>query len=163
MKTIQLELFTFDELSDDAKQKAIKDDRNSDARDFYYDYTIEHYQHALKFVGFEDVDISFSGFHSQGDGASFTANYDSSLIDIEALKDNINNVQWGDNVDDKRINDAFNSIDEYLTGLKNSLCYLIYKALQDEYDHQNSDEYISDHLIANEYYFLENGTIYHEH
>lgn len=88
MKTIQLELFTFDELSEDAKTKAIESERNSENLEYFYSGEVEHFKDCLAFIGFTDVDISFSGFYSQGDGASFTADYDSSLIDLEGLKRN---------------------------------------------------------------------------
>lgn len=86
MKTIQLELFSFNELSNDAKAKAIESERNSENLEYYYSGEVEYYQDVLKHIGFTDVEISFSGFHSQGDGASFTADYDSSLINLEELK-----------------------------------------------------------------------------
>lgn len=89
MKTIQLELFTFDELSDDAKAKAIESERNNDCLDYYwYTNETEHFKDCLALIGFTNVEISFSGFYSQGDGASFTADYDSSLINLDELKRN---------------------------------------------------------------------------
>ena len=86
MKTIQLDLFTFNELSDEAKTKAINSERNSDNLEYHYSGEVEYYQDVLKHIGFTNVEISFSGFYSQGDGASFTADYDSSLINIDELK-----------------------------------------------------------------------------
>lgn len=86
MKTIQLDLFTFNELSDEAKTKAINSERNSDNLEYYYSGEVEYYQDVLKHIGFTNVEISFSGFYSQGDGASFTADYDSSLINLDELK-----------------------------------------------------------------------------
>lgn len=89
MKTIQLELFTFDELSDDAKQTAIESERNNDCLDYYwYTNETEHFKDCLALIGFTNAEISFSGFYSQGDGASFTADYDSSLINLDELKRN---------------------------------------------------------------------------
>ena len=86
MKTIQLELFSFNELSDVAKAKAIESERNSENLEYHYSGEVEYYQDVLKHIGFTNVEISFSGFYSQGDGASFTADYDSSLINLDELK-----------------------------------------------------------------------------
>lgn len=213
MKTIQLELFTFDELSDDAKQAAINDERNNSSIDYEFSGELDYWQNgALSGTGFIIDEISFSGFYSQGDGASFIGYYDSAQIDLEKLKgfslkayelmarndsvfgasgltsDNvitadikrtsrnyshentvsienieINGIEWGDfDSDDDKHNKAFEAIENYLTELKNSLCYLIYSSLQSEYEHQNSDEYISEILVINEYYFTANGAFYYE-
>jgi hypothetical protein len=67
--------YTFDELSQDAKNHAIENERGSlydSMGDWWYEGTIEDEAQKLRDEGFEDVDIQFSGFHSQGDGASFT-------------------------------------------------------------------------------------------
>ena len=46
----------------------------------WYDYTYEMWKSALAQVGFDNADISFSGFWSQGDGASFTASVDLDVL-----------------------------------------------------------------------------------
>jgi len=46
----------------------------------WYEFTYNDWKEALEQVGFTDADISFSGFWSQGDGASFTSG-----LDIEKL------------------------------------------------------------------------------
>lgn len=208
MKTIQLELFTFNELSDEAKAKAIESERNSENLEYYYSGEIEYYQDVLKHIGFNNVEISFSGFHSQGDGASFTADYDSSLINLDELKNHntdlyslmarndsvfgvsgltsdnvitanvkrishhyshhntlviddieINGCEWGD-IDCKKTDAAFEAIENYLTSLKDDICYIIYNSLEREYDYQTSDEYIAELLTINDYNFLIDGTFY---
>ena len=40
--------------------------------DFWYEYIIDNHTQKLKSLGFNEVKIAFSGFGSQGDGASFT-------------------------------------------------------------------------------------------
>lgn len=210
MKTIQLELFTFNELSDEAKTKAINSERNSENLEYYYSGEVEYYQDVLKNIGFTNVEISFSGFYSQGDGASFTADYDSSLINLDELKNHntelyslmarndsvfgasgltsnnritanvkrishhyshhntvaiddiaINDIEWGDyDSEDEKHNKAFEAIENYLTSLKDDICYIIYNNLEREYEYQTSDEYIAEFLTINDYYFLTDGTFY---
>lgn len=46
----------------------------------WYDYTLDEWKKALDSIGFLDATINFSGFWSQGDGASFTAS-----VDLEPL------------------------------------------------------------------------------
>ncbi len=55
-------------------------DGNTDGE--WYEYAYQTWGEALEQIGFTDAKISFSGFWSQGDGASFTAG-----IDIEKLVD----------------------------------------------------------------------------
>lgn len=67
--------YTFDELSQDAKDHAIEKERSSmhdTMGDWWYEGIIEGETEKLKDEGLDDIDIQFSGFHSQGDGASFT-------------------------------------------------------------------------------------------
>lgn len=209
MKTIQLELFTFDELDDKARQVAIKDHR--ELADIHLDDEVSYWQNeALSGTGFIIDDIAFSGFYSQGDGASFTGYYDSAQINLEKLRgfslkayelmarndsvfgasgltsDNvitadikrisrnysnentvsienieINSIdEWGEH--DSKVYKAFEDIENYLTSLKDDLCCLIYSSLRSEYEHQNSDEYISEILVINECYFTADGAIYYE-
>lgn len=66
---------TFDELDDGEKEAALEKHRdwNVDAGSGWYDHVVGEWTEALERVGFRDVDVRFSGFSSQGDGASFTA------------------------------------------------------------------------------------------
>jgi len=73
MRTINVDLFTFNELSDEAKEKAIRDNRgiNVEYEDWY-----EHINEMfIENSAFDVTKIYFSGFWSQGDGAMFE--YDS--------------------------------------------------------------------------------------
>lgn len=73
-------IMKFEELNDKQKEKAIEINRNINVDDNYWHECIkEEYHEKLKAVGFSDVDSAYSGFWSQGDGASFTAD----SVDIE--------------------------------------------------------------------------------
>jgi len=65
--------YSWDELSDQAKRKAIDNNRdiNIDNTHWHND-VINDATEDLYNDGVEDVEILYSGFHSQGDGASFT-------------------------------------------------------------------------------------------
>lgn len=87
MRTIEVKLFQFDELSDEAKEKA---------RDWYregdeFRPLFEPFETAAKLLGItlgttqiplmngktrQETDIRYSGFSSQGDGASFVGSYE---------------------------------------------------------------------------------------
>ena len=80
MKTKTIELYEFDELPEKIKAKVLEKERyiNTEGYD-WFDFTFDDWTEKLEGMGFEDPNISFTGFYSQGDGASFTCK----SIDIE--------------------------------------------------------------------------------
>jgi len=86
MQTKTYTVYNYDELSDEAKKKAVEWAQEFLREDnFYFEDVQNDWQEKLKEFGFTDVKISFSGFWSQGDGASFTGKCDI-LKFIEATK-----------------------------------------------------------------------------
>lgn len=83
MKTVSFEVYTLAELKALGNQRAVEramDWLREGAADYeWWDY-YEMWQSALHQIGFENAKIAFSGFSSQGDGASFTAD-----VDLEKL------------------------------------------------------------------------------
>ena len=68
--------FKYDQLDDSAKEKARQwwvNSENESGDNFWSEGIILEWKWLLKNKGFDDVDIAYSGFASQGDGASFTA------------------------------------------------------------------------------------------
>lgn len=66
--------FEFHELSDASKARAVDRCFESVWGD-WHSHIIEEWEDKLKEHGFTDAVINFSGFNSQGDGASFTADF----------------------------------------------------------------------------------------
>jgi len=71
MQTINIELFTINELSEQARNKAIEKERNN--CDVDLQFTVEYVEEILTCLGFESPKIAYSGFCSQGDGLSFVS------------------------------------------------------------------------------------------
>ena len=67
------EVFTFAELSPKAQTKAIESQSESNGIFWDSGYVTNEFKKKLEALGFEGVDTHYSGFYSQGDGASFTA------------------------------------------------------------------------------------------
>lgn len=66
--------FQFDQLADDAKETA-RDWYREGGFDYeWWDSIEDEWKVEIEEMGFQNVDIAFSGFSSQGDGASFTGN-----------------------------------------------------------------------------------------
>lgn len=73
MKTIEIKLYSFDELSEQAKDKAIENTRNNDGYLDYewWDSVYEDYKENIIAEYFNVTKMYFRGFWSQGDGAMF--------------------------------------------------------------------------------------------
>ena len=61
------------ELPENIQKKVLEEYRDWTTDHDWWDYIYENWIEKLGGLGFNDVEISFSGFWSQGDGASFTA------------------------------------------------------------------------------------------
>jgi hypothetical protein len=90
MRTIQVNLYQYDELSDAAKAKARDWFRAGDT----FDPEMEQYETAATLLGITfgtardgGSDIRWSGFSSQGDGASFVGSYSYSAEAANAIRD----------------------------------------------------------------------------
>lgn len=82
----ETQVFTFNELSDSAKEKA-RDWWKSNGLDYeWWECVYEQYTTACKLFGLDISRIMFSGFWSQGDGASFTGTYSYKKGALQALK-----------------------------------------------------------------------------
>lgn len=69
------EIFSFDELSPIAQKNALDINRNINVYfDGWEEGVTQDFREEMKNIGIDDITISFSGFYSQGDGASFTSN-----------------------------------------------------------------------------------------
>ncbi len=75
MRTETIKIFQFSELDESAKEKA-RDWYRVNGLDYeWWDCTIDDIKQALTVIGFYDIDVYFSGFCSQGDGACFIGRY----------------------------------------------------------------------------------------
>ena len=76
MKTETIKIYNFHELDKEIQNKVIEKNRDINVDDSYWhECVIEDFEQILSFIGYYDIQCSFSGFWSQGDGASFTAKY----------------------------------------------------------------------------------------
>lgn len=77
MKTITINTYTFPELSEKAKDKARQYYHDAYMSDgFWHECIIDDAKEVGKLLGFDVRDVHFSGFSSQGDGASWTGGYE---------------------------------------------------------------------------------------
>lgn len=79
MKTISVNLYEFDELAPDVQKKVLEKERSINVDHDWSEFLQEEFTRKLEESGYRAPQISFSGFWSQGDGASFTCK----SIDLE--------------------------------------------------------------------------------
>ena len=86
MRIVERTIYNFQELPPDTRKKVFEKYRNWNVEDgFWYEHIIEYWVEELSRLGFEEAEVSFSGFWSQGDGASFTCKD----IDFHSLADHV--------------------------------------------------------------------------
>jgi hypothetical protein len=86
MRKVSLDVYTFEELPEKAQENLIdiQTELNSlDWDDYFSEDVINDWVEVLKAKGFNGAVINYSGFYSQGDGASFTCGY----IDLNKLSE----------------------------------------------------------------------------
>ena len=90
---IQITLFTFDELSEESQQRVIEPFREAFEPD--YDIIYEDFIERMKEKHgalIKTEEITWSGFWSQGDGASFICDFDTEVL-LPTLKEELNEEQ----------------------------------------------------------------------
>lgn len=156
-------IYTLDELTDKAKEKARDWYKNGNEYYFLSDSMNEHAGELLKKakINTDDFKVYYSLSYSQGDGAmleikgtwkSYNVNvkqsghyyhYNSKHIDLESAKTG---------------KDASSKVYEEFNDLYVDLCKSLAKYGYECIDYENSDESVDDTIIANEYTFLVDGT-----
>lgn len=77
IETILKEVYNFDDVMSDEnlKNKVLENYRDfNTSEDFWHNFIIDEQKEKLSNIGFNDVEIYYSGFWSQGDGACFICN-----------------------------------------------------------------------------------------
>jgi hypothetical protein len=90
-KTIRTKVYQFNELSEDAKQKAIQSFEDINVFSDWWDSVYTDFEELCKTIGI-DVDLKktyFNGFYSQGSGSAFTAD-----INVKECLQGIKAEKW---------------------------------------------------------------------
>lgn len=183
MRTITTNVFTFDELTAEAKETAIENNRyfNVDYDD-WASLVIDELTARLNKIGFTDAEISYRGFWSQGDGASFVTGW----IDIEKVlkhyemyeqyarvlefveariirvdhryaHENTVTCDLHDYTESDELCELAQSLEDFIIDKAREEMHEIYRHLAAEYDHLTSDESVSESLRCNDMEFTEDG------
>lgn len=189
MQTISINLYTFDELSDKAKQKVLSDLSDINVDYEWYNNELDNQEDELIAIGYKDLDIQFSGFCSQGDGASFTGSVDlhklnkhlkldlpGSLLDlfdegelqISIVRDTHQyyhertvSVEISGNLP-AQYDNTLADLQEKITAHVRECSIDIYNNLEKQYENLTSEEAIIETINANEYTFEADGKMRNE-
>ena len=153
MRTIEIKLYKYSELSEEVKEKVINDHRDINVDIEWWDGVyLDAFEIGLKIRGFDidrasyvDGELLYSVEkccrlikENHGVDCGTTKLADEYLSKIEKCEDE-------DDFEDEFIREI---CEEYLS------------ILRDEYEYLTSDEAIADILVANEYEFTESGEVY---
>ena len=131
----------FNELTPEQQNKVIEKyhDINEDSWEFSYEDLKREFITKLESMGYSNIKIEYSGFYSQGDGASFTAKHGDDEIYRFNYHYSHSNSVTSDNKE--LLNEARQLMNEF------------YRQLETAYESLNSKEAIIETILANEYEF----------
>ena len=189
MTTQTINLYSLDELSEQAKTRAIDYIKTVLDGDFVYDIQedIENYikPEFIKSKGFEADNVYFSLAYSQGDGAMFEGRIDDitkftsnkraiKVINEYGLYSKIKHM--GRYYHEKsyelvidfpelkptqyRLKEEFDKIEQNVRDIYEETCKQIYKQIESHYEFMTSDESAIEYIKSNEHTFTEKGELY---
>lgn len=177
MKTISVNLFEYNELSDKAKEKALEDNRDYNIYDMWYDSIYDDANTMSLVISAFDlyrrtISIDFDTFPEDSIGAILknagkttelhktATRYYASLEELK--REHIQRQAFLDEEDEGDEEERFEETetyeewrDEFIKDLGEDYLSL----LRQEYEYQTSDTAIIESFEANEVMFMENGTI----
>lgn len=177
---VEKEISDFEGLTESEKAKVLDNYRNINVDDnYWHECILDEFKHALELLGFSKVVINYTGFWSQGDGASFTGSFSvprgkSELakraqavlseypeFPMEAFLDmtfDEDDIEEGTLLIERIGHHYYhsNSITTYNESLKffaRTFSDFMYKQLEKLYDDLTSDNAVKDTIISNDYRF----------
>jgi hypothetical protein len=176
--SIEKEVGKFEDFSPKEQAKIIDNYRDINVDHDWYDTEIEDFKNLLEILGFYNVDIQFSGFASQGDGASFTGRFTPAKTQelkkrAKKLKSEAPNVPLynytdmkfsEEELEDERVEverlssrysheNTISSDNDDLKEFAKNFSRYIYRQLEAQYDYLTCDDAIKETLEANDYDF----------
>jgi len=86
MEIVETKVYTYDELSDEAKQVALEKQRDINVDHDWWDFVYEDVATVAALMGIDIDRIYFSGFWSKGDGACFEGSYEYKAGSVKAVE-----------------------------------------------------------------------------
>lgn len=151
MKTIQINLYEFKELSEKSKEKAVYS---------LYDLNINYDWWDSVYKDAENVGIKIKGFSLSGNNYISVEISDVRSTILKIMKNHGNKCDT--HIAARAYSDTQTRILDYLKKhvFTEAIKKTYFKMLRDEYRHRTSDDAIIETIKVNEYYFTDNGELY---
>jgi hypothetical protein len=101
-------VYSLDELDEEARRKALDDFKSKTMEWIDLDSETIEMKRLLEMFGFNDVKVYYSGFCSQGDGASFTGSYKHVVGGLKAVKEEFTGTWFKDVIEYLELLEAIN-------------------------------------------------------
>lgn len=137
--TIQKTIKRFSALTPKQQDKVLENLSEINVFHDWYEYTYEYYENKLEKLGFTNIDFEFSGFWSQGDGASFTAKHKRGDIYKRSSYAHSHTMRCDES--------------EALLLVARRIADDLYQSLKTDYEYLTSREAIIETIEANDYWF----------
>ena len=175
MRTIEVKLYQFEELSTEAKEKAIEKNRTTNVDHDWWDYTYESMKEAgVKINSFDiyhrNINITIEDSHETalriienfGEAMEVVTLSKQFIKDRDALVKRLGegNDKDGYSVKEENFDEFDDETEPMEEEYRRDLSNEIHTWLSEEYDYLQSDEAIAECLINNDYEFTEQGEIY---
>lgn len=186
MLTKSINLYTFDELDSQVKEKVVGRHRYIDVDGAWYEFIEEQWIEKLNKLGYKEAVIHFSGFYSQGDGACFDAKPDLRMLRLKKgmkfrpIDHLIRNEYLYGKIDgysnhychertrrfeiidqladiSKQQSMLITELEDLIEKDRLAICRQIYHELEAEYDYLTSDDHVIETLKGGDYLFEING------
>lgn len=188
--TKEYNVYKFDELSEEGKEKVLEKHRDINVdNEEWSDGIIDEWRSKLEGQGFNNVEIAYSGFWSQGDGASFTAKSldvdkiikslglkaskelleEASAGEIDGevkrtttmyVHENTTSVFLGYHGENEKVNNEVADLEKQIQEYNYKTNKEIYNELDKAYEYLTSDEQVIETIKSNDYEFTEDGKIF---
>jgi hypothetical protein len=168
MKTIEINVYSFNELSDDAKENAIEQYRENNYGFHWSEDYLQSAIECLKIFGGKLKDYSI-------DWSDINRCHWKIYVDEDDISELTNSSYYLKYINGEKYPSGFCADDDFFSVIKkyianpydttfeeliNDCLYELFHSACKDYEHQISDEGITESIQCNEYQFTEDGNIY---
>ena len=159
MKTTQINLYEFDELSEDAKSKALNNHNENNDYYFLEENLNEYLRQLLEDNGIKgDAKLYYNLSYSQGDGVNFEGNFEYKNIYFDISQEG-RCIEAQFDEDDELKNDLIEVIEQDFKEIYATICDSVKKIGYSEIEYEQSEENFKELCECNEYTFEIDGTM----
>lgn len=160
MKIKEIQVFEYDELSEDAKEKALIEHNENNDYYFLEEDLSEYLKQLLEENGIksDDVKLEYDLSYCQGDGVNFEGNFEYKNINFD-IKDNCINYFMDNDENDALKIDFIDAIYTEFKEVYKEICDKIKKSGYSQIEYELSEENFKEICDANEWTFRENGKL----